>query len=66
MKNFIYAIIIAILLGMIPIIPYEKELNNGVTIIENKTVLSWIWEHYQYTQEHNKQVKVEGQAPVAQ
>ena len=66
MKNLIYAIIIVILIGTVPIIPYEKELYHGVTIIENKTVLSWVWEHYQYTQEQNEQVRVEEQAPVAQ
>ena len=66
MKNFIYAIIIVIILGTIPIIPYEVELRHGVTVIENKTVLSWVWEHYQYTQEQNEKVKVQEQAPVAQ
>ena len=70
MKNFIYAIIIIILLATLPVIPYEKELSHGITIIESKTVVSWVWEHYQYTQEQNKQVAVEEkeeeQAPVAQ
>jgi len=66
MKNLIYAIIIAILIGTVPMIPYERELTHGVTVVENKTLLSWVWEHYQYTQEQNKQVEVETEAPVAQ
>ena len=64
MKNLIYVIIIAILIGTVPMIPYERELKHGVTVIENKTLLSWVWEHYQYTQKQNEEVRE--QAPVAQ
>jgi hypothetical protein len=46
MKKLIYAIIIAILLLLVPVIPYDKELQNGVVVIEHKTVIEWLMENY--------------------
>ncbi len=68
MKNFIYFIIIVVILSVVPIIPYENTRQSGVTTIESKTVLSWVWEKYQITEERQKQRKTEVkvEAPVAQ
>lgn len=47
----IYIIIAIILLLFIPVIPYENEITEGITIVENRSVAEWIWENYQLTEE---------------
>ena len=51
----IYIIIGIILLLFVPIIPYENEIQDGVTVIENRSVAEWVWENYQITQTNNKE-----------
>ena len=47
----IYIIIAIILLLFVPVIPYENEITEGITIVENKSVAEWVWENYQITEE---------------
>jgi hypothetical protein len=42
-----YILIVIILLLFTPIIPYENEINDGVTVIENRSVAEWVWKRYQ-------------------
>jgi len=45
-----YILIVIVLLLFIPIIPYENEINSGVTVVENKSVAEWVWERYNEVQ----------------
>ena len=51
----IYIIIGIILLLFVPIIPYENEIQDGVTVIENRSVAEWVWKNYQTVQAQNKE-----------
>jgi len=49
-KNVIYGFIIALLFWLLPIIPYESDMGNGVTILENKSVIEWVIDRYDTVQ----------------
>ncbi len=42
MKKLIYIIIILLIIRFIPVIPYDKEVYEGVTIIEYKPAIEWL------------------------
>jgi len=54
MSKLIYAIIITLLIGLIPIIPYEEEIQHGVTIIEHKSIAEWTYTRYTDVQSQSK------------
>ena len=59
-----YILIVILLLLFLPVIPYEYEIQDGVTTVENRSIASWVWERYQKVQAQ-EEVKI-NQAPVAQ
>jgi len=46
MKKLIYAIIISIFLLFAPTIPYNNRVQEGVIIVEHKTVAKWLMDKY--------------------
>lgn len=56
MGKLVFWIIVILMLALVPIIPYEHELQDGVTTIENKTVTTYIYEQYKQTQERKQNV----------
>ena len=42
----IYILIVIIILLFVPIIPYENQIADGVTVVENKAVAEWVFERY--------------------
>jgi hypothetical protein len=54
MKKYILIGIILVL--FVPIIPYEKEVQHGVTVVENKAVAQWLVERYVEIQSQKEKV----------
>jgi hypothetical protein len=50
MKKMLWVIIVALLVAFTPIIPYENEIQEGVTTIEHKSLFGFLKERYEKTQ----------------
>ena len=51
----IYILIAIIISLFIPIIPYENQIADGVTVVENKAVAQWVFERYVEVQSQKEQ-----------
>ena len=50
MKMFIFYIVLILLASLIPIIPYDVERGDGITVIENKSIYIYLTEQYKIQQ----------------
>lgn len=50
MRKIKYFIIIMLIILISPIIPYENEIQDGVTKLEHKSIIEWVWTRYQSIQ----------------
>jgi len=63
MGKLVLWIIVFLMLVVVPIIPYEHEMQDGVTAIDNKTVVEYLYEQYQQAQESKHVDPNEGDRP---
>ena len=56
MKKLIYIIFIILLLGIVPIIPNDVLLEDGVTLVQHQSMANWIYERYQTVQAESTEV----------
>ena len=59
MKNLIYLIILIVLIGFVPVVSYEREVQNGTTVIEQQSIAEFVYERYQQVQSKKTTVEVE-------
>ncbi len=50
MKKLLWIIIIALLVTFTPVITYENELQNGVVVIEHRSIFEVVKERYEKVQ----------------
>ena len=50
-----YILIVILLFLFLPVIPYEHEIQDGVTAVENRSVAEWIVERYNEVQSQKEQ-----------
>jgi hypothetical protein len=49
-KLLLWIIVTAFLIAFIPVIPYEVEVQTGITTVEYKTIFEFLKESYEETQ----------------
>ena len=47
MRKLIYVVIVAFLIGLTPVIPFEEEIQHGVTAVGHKSIAVWAYKKYQ-------------------
>ena len=50
MNKMLWVIIVALLIAFTPIIPYENEIQKGVTAVEHRSIFEFLKERYEKTQ----------------
>jgi len=63
-KKLIYIIFIILCLGIVPIIPNDTVLDNGVTLVKHQSIANWVYERYQTIQAKSAEVTVNPEQEV--
>jgi len=64
LKKVIYIIFIILCIGIVPIIPNDTILDNGVTLVKHQSIANWIYERYQTVQAKSVEVTVNSEQEV--
>ena len=58
-RNWIWWLIGICLILLMPIIPYEQEMQDGVVEIKNQSISSYLYERYKTVQKQTEEKKAE-------
>jgi len=63
-KKLIYIIFVILLLGIIPIIPNDVVIGDGITLVQHQSIANWVYERYQTVQSESAEVTVNPEQEV--